>query len=70
MYELYSKEMVGKNKNFENFLDDVCKNFADLIEKPKEDFMIRLKSEILKDQARDIIKSVTNFIKEEIINMF
>lgn len=70
IYELYSKEMVGKNKNFENFIDDICKNFADLIEKPKENLITRLKSKILDDQARDIIKSATNFIKDEIINMF
>ena len=67
MFELYSKEMVGRNKNFENFLEDISKNFSVLIEKSKDAFFIGLTNKIYADSARDIIKTATEYIKQEII---
>jgi len=67
MFELYSKEMVGRNKNFENFLEDISKNFSTLIEKSKNAFFIGLTNKIYADSARDIIKTATEYIKQEII---
>ncbi|NHI93430.1 MAG: hypothetical protein EAX96_13165 [Candidatus Lokiarchaeota archaeon] len=68
IYELYSKEMVGKNQNFENFLNEIAENFSNLLEISKDLLLNELRNKIYGDYARDIIKTSTIFIKNEIIN--
>lgn len=68
IYELYSKELVGRNKNFDNFLADVSEHFSSLIEKSKETLFGLLSSKVQENHFGDPVSTISDLLKREIID--